>query len=153
MIHSFFFHRRPSRAKVIKHLQGERKKQQLWDTSKMTPNYDIIRYQKTFLKIISFLFSLHTFSLHSSAHKHIFYALSKSFYSWWTNQPQACSQTILAFWILKAVTEAGLISFQSRTQDRYQIKNRQNKRQRRWVQSFSFYFCLHAVFISPHRIP
>lgn len=140
MIHSLFFHRRPSTAKVIKRLQGEREKK-LWNTSKMTPNSDIIsRYQNIFLKIISLLFSLHTFFLYSSAHKHIFYAPSKYFYSWWTNQPQACSQNILAFWVLKAVTEAGLISFQSRTQDRYQLKNRQNKRERRWVQSFSFYF-------------
>lgn len=111
MIQSLFLSQETFKGK-IKHLQGEREKK-LWNTSKMTPNSDIIsRYQKTFLKIISLLFSLYTFTLHSSAH--IFYAPSKSFYSW-TNQPQACSQTTLAFGILKAVTEDGLKSFQEQT--------------------------------------
>lgn len=128
------FSKRLSRENVMKHLQGERKKNlsqiplqpQLWNTSKMTPNADISRQQKNFLRLhlssSVYLFPP-LFCPHILFTKWIFWPLiNKSASSLLSNS--------LALWGLEAVTKAWLDSFQSRTQDKYQLRVRQNKREK-----------------------
>lgn len=146
MIHSFLFQIRPSRANIMKHLYGERKK---FPQIHPPPNFETLskwpqmwlEYQKSFLNIPAFLLSLLRLSFLPS-------------------DTVLCSKKVLG--TLMSRTVSSLLSkliiilglevdaqtwsdiFKGRGLDRYQLKSKQIAKWRVSTIINLLYFCLNA---------